>query len=229
MGTLVTAAADHNTKTNYSIATVAAGSVAPADGNLYLFVGATADCPLEAFNGAVAKCRQALREAGWPNPVTLQFSYATYDLSTYTLVVGNGAAPTLTENQVAVIQGLDFVNGGKSNSAHVKRMFGRYREAVANAETLVAAPVFSGPIGAQSWNQNVAITPLDVASYFGSPNPGAIFTVSAGALPPGLTLNKITGIVSGTPTTIDTGVFTFTATNEIGNDNSGSIAWTVAA
>jgi len=229
MGTLVTAAYDYNTKPNYTIATVAAGSVSPADGNLYLFVGTTADSQVEAYDGMVAKCRQALREAGWPNPVTLEFSYATYDLSTYTLVVANGAAPTLTENQVAVIQGLDFSVGAKSNSTHVKRMWERYREAVGNSETLVAAPVFSGPIGAQSWTQDVEITPLDVSSYFGSPNPAAVFTVSAGALPPGLSLNAVTGIVSGTPTTADTGVFTFTATNEIGSDDSGSIAWTVSA
>jgi hypothetical protein len=70
----------------------------------------------------------ALREQGWPNPVTLQLSYAQYDTVSHTMTVGNGAAPTLAETDVAVLQGLDFTAAGDSNSPHVRRMAELYLE-----------------------------------------------------------------------------------------------------
>ena len=39
-----------------------------------------------------------------------------------------------------------------------------------------------------------------------------VFSVSAGSLPAGLTLNAATGVISGTPTTAATSSFTITAT-----------------
>lgn len=122
MGTLVKATAKHDTKPNYSIATVAAGSVTVADGEFALFVGANQD-PQTIMNAGKQKCLQALREAHWPNPVTTQLSAAVYKITTGTLAVTNGVAPTLTEDDVAVLQGLDFNVAGSSNSAHVHRLF----------------------------------------------------------------------------------------------------------
>lgn len=122
MGTQVVAADRSNTKPNYVLSTVAAASVAPADGNLYLFVGATIATQLNGKTGQ-RMCMQALREASWPNPVTAEFSWATYETVTNTLTIGNDAGPTLTENMVAYIQGLDFTPAGVSNSAHCKRTF----------------------------------------------------------------------------------------------------------
>ena len=46
--------------------------------------------------------------------------------------------------------------------------------------------------------------------------PPYIFTVSGGALPPGLTLNSTTGVISGTPTTAGQFNFTITATDANG-------------
>ncbi len=45
------------------------------------------------------------------------------------------------------------------------------------------------------------------------------FAVSAGALPPGLTLNSATGAITGTPTAGGTHTFTVTATNVAGTDS----------
>jgi hypothetical protein len=50
----------------------------------------------------------------------------------------------------------------------------------------------------------------------GTPTP--TYTVSAGALPPGLTLNGTTGVIAGTPTTPGTSTFTITATNGVAPD-----------
>ncbi len=48
----------------------------------------------------------------------------------------------------------------------------------------------------------------------GAPAPS--FSISAGALPPGLTLNAGSGLVSGTPTSVGTGSGTITASNGVG-------------
>jgi len=44
------------------------------------------------------------------------------------------------------------------------------------------------------------------------------WSITEGALPAGLTLNELTGVISGTPTEPDTLQFTVMATNEFGND-----------
>lgn len=127
MGMEITATADSDTKPNYSVATTAAAVVAVADGEFVAFIGDSVGSKVEAYNG-LEQCRMALREAGWPNPVTLQLSYAQYNTVTHTMTVGNGAAPTLAETDVAVLQGLDFTVAGDSNSPHVRRMAELYLE-----------------------------------------------------------------------------------------------------
>ena len=132
MGTKVLAAADHNTKPNYVVSTVVAASMAVLDGEFAIWIGATVITELDAYNGLL-RCSQALREAGWPNPVTLEFSAAAFDTQTGILTVTNGAVQTFTEDQVVVTQGLDFTQGGDSNSPHVRRMQELWLESTAKA------------------------------------------------------------------------------------------------
>ncbi len=60
-------------------------------------------------------------------------------------------------------------------------------------------------------------------------NGSYVFTVSAGSLPAGLTLNAATGVISGTPTTAATSNFTITATDGVGATGQRAYALTVAA
>jgi hypothetical protein len=123
MGTQVLAADRSNTKPNYVLSTVAAGSVVSADFNLYLFVGSAIQTQLNGKTGQ-RMCMQALREESWPNePISGDAFWASYDTATDTLLIGSGADPTLTEVMVAVIQASGFSAAGVSNSAHCKRMY----------------------------------------------------------------------------------------------------------
>lgn len=57
--------------------------------------------------------------------------------------------------------------------------------------------------------------------------PPYTFTVSSGSLPPGLTLNSSTGVLTGIPSLNGTYNFTITATDSNTNPNTGSQAYTV--
>ena len=58
-------------------------------------------------------------------------------------------------------------------------------------------------------------------------NPAPTYSVGSGALPAGLTLDPTTGMLSGTPTTAGTSVFTIVATNAHGTDTSRTMRITV--
>lgn len=81
------------------------------------------------------------------------------------------------------------------------------------SDTLVVqAPPLIGPDAAPDGSVGVAYTFTVAAS--GTPPP--TFAVTAGALPPGLSLDSATGVISGRPTAGGVSVFTITATNPIG-------------
>lgn len=61
----------------------------------------------------------------------------------------------------------------------------------------------------------VGTTYTQVVNVIGT---GVTFAVTSGTLPPGLTLNPTTGVVSGTPTTTGTYTFSVSATNGAGSD-----------
>ena len=80
---------------------------------------------------------------------------------------------------------------------------------------------FSGTVANQNGNVSVPFS-LDLSGYFfGSDTPLA-YSVATGTLPSQLTLNASTGVISGTPDTIQTQVgISITCT-----DNSGNTATT---
>src|SRR6202040_3970420 len=83
------------------------------------------------------------------------------------------------------------------------------------------------PIANQSANEGQAFS-LDVSSHFAAPAAGDILTFAA-TLPAGLSINAVTGVISGTPTDSDYGLnpITVTATDAHGKAVSESFTLTV--
>jgi len=82
--------------------------------------------------------------------------------------------------------------------------------------TLTPATLPGGTVGT-SYRQTINAT--------GGSGSGEQYVVSAGVLPPGLALRKLTGVLTGTPTTSGNYNFTVTATDSA--NNSGSRAYSV--
>jgi hypothetical protein len=82
------------------------------------------------------------------------------------------------------------------------------------------------PVGTQLSTVSVAITPLPITAT--DTNPLATLSFGATGLPPGLSIDSSTGVISGTPTTTETTVVTVTVTDSAGFTASVSFTWTVA-
>ena len=82
--------------------------------------------------------------------------------------------------------------------------------------------------GSQVNNTGSAITPLQIVAT--DTDTSQILTYGATGLPPGLTINPSTGVISGTPTTASTGTpfaVTVTVTDTSGASGSTSFGWTI--
>ncbi len=155
----------------------------------------------------------------YPNtPITVTGGTPGY--SNYT--VSAGALPTgLTLDPVTgVVSGTPTAAGTFSFTVQVTDAAGAVATKVYNAFIINAtqAPTITSPTTLPNWtvgqpypNQQVQLT--------GGTGPYSNYQVSAGSLPSGLTLDPITGLISGTPTA--TGTFTVTLQAQ---DSLGAIA-----
>lgn len=89
---------------------------------------------------------------------------------------------------------------------------------------VVHPPVFSGPIVDQAWQVAVPVS-LDVSAFFEG-DPVITYAIVAGALATGLTLSAA-GLITGTPTIVESGSFTVGGSNPYGSTTSNAIGFTV--
>lgn len=94
-----------------------------------------------------------------------------------------------------------------------------------------ATPVsFTGTVPTLTGTQNSAITPVDLSTYFSGSLTPFTYSLQAGTLPTGVTLNTSTGIISGTPTVSFSGNITVRATDTGANTaDTNSFAVNIAA
>lgn len=80
-------------------------------------------------------------------------------------------------------------------------------------------PVLIAPIPSREFVQDAAIAAFDTGAYF----TGATSYALTGTLPAGLSFNTGTGVISGTPTAVETATGLYvTATNADGSTDSGT-------
>jgi hypothetical protein len=127
MGTQVLSTADYQTKPQYAVSTVLAAAVAGADGQFISWVGNAVPVNLPAWIG-LERCKEGLREAGWPNPGTGTYNTAVLDSASNLTVTLAGAVPTVTEGDCVIIQGYNYSLSGDSNSAHATRQAEKFLE-----------------------------------------------------------------------------------------------------
>lgn len=127
--------------------------------------------------------------------------------------------------EVAATNGLFDDKGFVSGATHVyevRALNRAYRESTGCTTKSVVAGIAVLPATLPNGNVGGSYTQTFTGSQGTSPY---TFAVSAGALPPGLTLNGTTGQLSGTPTT--SGLFSFTITATDSTTATGSRAYTL--
>lgn len=111
------------------------------------------------------------------------------------LVAGTGPAPADPDGAVTMAGGGGNTIGGCATPV-----------VVCPTITLTAPPLVNGTVGVP-YNQQLTAT---------GGSPGYTFMLQSGALPNGLMLNGMTGLISGTPTTEQVSNFTITASDANG-------------
>ncbi len=166
------------------------------------------------------------------------------DTVTFTATLSNGSSPsgmvTFKDNGATLGTGTisgttaSYSTSGLSTGSHsiTAEYAGDTNNAAATSSTLtvtVAAPVFTFSPAGGALPSAVAGSVYDqavTASASGSTLPLS-YTLGAGALPDGLTLNTATGAISGTPTTAANYAFTIAATDSSSPPNSASASYTL--
>jgi hypothetical protein len=149
----------------------------------------------------------------------------------YTFVASGPPAPTFTVTTGALPGGLTLnsatgvLSGTPTGSGTFVVTATNFAGSIVTASiTIVAAAV---PVFTAHTPPPATIGSPYLYTFAASGPPAPTFTVTTGALPAGLTLNAVTGVLSGTPT--GSGTFEVTATNSAGVAVTASITITASA
>jgi hypothetical protein len=110
---------------------------------------------------------------------------------------------------------IDYTGGGPFSTMSIRFALGPAR--------LEPPPGIVTVIPPQSDEVGVAIAPLNSAGYFS----GTVLSYTALNLPSGLTIDTSSGVITGTPDTVNTYSTTVVATNAGGPTNNGPFSWDI--
>ncbi len=166
-------------------------------------------------------------------PTTLDVSVNFSGATPMTFSLFSGSIPSgMTLTSAGLITGTpDTIANNIGIVVQASNAFG---QAFTNAfgidvQAAVVAPAFSGTIPAQSWTQNQAISPIDVASYLTAGTFPLTFSIASGSLPSGVMLNSSSGVISGIPVVYgDFNSVSIQASNSAGSDTTNVFNISVA-
>lgn len=178
-----------------------------------IIINGVKKAPLTCSNPITANCASIVAEQGIAiTPVTIQASGGVGPPYTFTAV---GLPTGLTISSSGTISGTPTVSGNFSYTVTIK-------DSAGNTGTINCSITVNPPLQVTCSEVNTG----DVGVPFNSgpiPVTGGVapytFSISSGALPPGLSLNTSTGAVTGTPTA--SGTFAIKATDALGASSIG--------
>lgn len=189
--------------------------------------GTSAAAPMWAAYIALANAQSSCRglTVGFANPLLYQTASAAYS-SDFEDVANPSPISSAADNDgLGVNGGLYPVTANYDMTTGLGTLSGAN---LAPALCAAAAPVYSVTVanpGTQQSTVGTAVT-LPIAA---SDSGGASLTYSATGLPAGLAINPTTGVISGTPTTVQTTTVTVSASDRYTNAGSTTFTWSVAA
>jgi hypothetical protein len=86
---------------------------------------------------------------------------------------------------------------------------------------------FTGTVADVVENQNVLMTPISISTYMIGSDVPFTYAVTAGALPTGITINADTGVISGTPTVIETQAGIVVTATDLSGDTADTNAFEI--
>jgi hypothetical protein len=152
---------------------------------------------------------------------------ATGGAPPYTWALVSGALPTgLNLSAGGVISGIPTAAGTFTFTVSVTDSLGVTKTAALTI-TVVSPPLLIATTTLPNGTLTPPLTPYSFTFVATGGTPGYTWAITSGALPPGLNLNGVTGLISGTPTTAGTFTFAIRVTDSVGGTATAVVSITI--